>query len=122
MLKQNNLNSGRKMSGNPHITNKVKVTNERDPSKSISKIAQEFCANRTTVRIFLKDFNLKSYTFSAHLKLPSVDEKQQLASSLLTKEVADNPNFLKQMWSGDEAHFHLNGDLTEQSNPQDRSH
>ena len=108
---------------NRHTTNKVKVANERDPSKSIWKIAQEVGVNRTTVRQILKRLQLGVLQIFSPLKTALSRRAALASSSLLTKEVVKNRNLLKQVWFSDEAHFHPSGGgLTEQSNPQDMSH
>ena len=118
VLNQSRGHSGRPISKRtPDVIKKVRDAIERDPSKSIRKIAQEVGTNHSTVRkILTKDLNLKPYKLPVHQQLAPHDEGQRMTfSSWLKEKVRENPDFLQQVWFSDEAHFCLNGKVNRQN-------
>ena len=118
--------SGRKRIRNEVMIYRVRGSVTDSPHRSTRRRCQELGISRTTLRrVLQEDIHLFPYHITTHQKLTEHDMSvrvemakvlcEKIESSALKRQ-ASNKNFLSLLWTSDEAHFYLNGQVNSKNN------
>ncbi|KAI6658819.1 Transposable element Tc3 transposase [Oopsacas minuta] len=101
-----------------HVIAMVRESVEQSPKRSIRKRSQTLPISRSTMmRVMTEDLGIFPYRIQTHQKLSEADKyrRKEMAKVLLDK-IEESDTFLKNLWTTDEAHFHLDGQVNSKNN------
>lgn len=110
---------GRKLTvRSPENIARVQESVGRSPKKSLRKRAQELRLKKSSVqKILIKDLHLYPYRIQIKQKLTPADkEKRVVMCQWFSEKIEEEPDFLDDLWTSDEAHFTLEGHVNSKNN------
>ena len=110
--------SGRKKIRTDEVIEAVRQSVLHSPKRSTRKRCQLVGLSRTTLlRVLHDDLRLYAYHIQIHQKLANADKVKrfEMAKWLLAK-IDTSKTFLDHLWTTDEAHFHLDGQVNSRNN------
>ena len=94
----------------------VRESVEQSPKRSTRKRSQTLAISRSTMmRVMTEDLGMFPYRIQTHQKFSEADRRKEMAKVLLDK-IEESDTFLKNLWTTDEAHFHLDGQVNSKNN------
>ena len=110
--------SGRKKVRTSPRIHEVKKSVIKSPKRSTRKRSQALAIPRTTLQRILKhDLGLHAYHITTHQSLTQYDmRRREEMATILLKKIESSKNFLAFLWTSDEAHFYLNGQVNSKNN------
>ena len=110
--------SGRKRKRDEEFIERVRESIEDSPHRTTRKRCQELGVTRSTMMRAMKDdLQLFPYRISIHQKLTEADKTKRLAmSTILAEKIKKTKCFLPNLWTSDEAHCHLDGQVNSKNN------
>lgn len=110
--------SGRKRLRNEALITRVQDDVECSPKRSSRQRCQALGITRSTLlRVMNEDLKQFPYRIQTKHKLTANDKRrrQAMAEALMDK-IENNKSFLPYLWTSDEAHFHLDGQVNSKNN------
>ena len=110
--------SGRKSLCTSQVISSVRESVEQSPKRSTRKRCQSLSISRSTMmRVIKKDLGMFPYRIQIHQKLSSDDKIKRLEmAKVLAEKIEKCGSFLMNLWTTDEAHFHLDGQVNSKNN------
>ncbi|KAI6661982.1 hypothetical protein LOD99_9652 [Oopsacas minuta] len=105
--------SGRKRLRTSHVIAVVRESVEQSPKRSKTLPV----SRSTMMRVMTEDLGMFPYRIQTHQKLSEADKnrRKEMAKVLLDK-IEESDTFLKNLWTTDETHFHLDGQVNSKNN------
>ena len=110
--------SGRKRVRDEPLIARIRSDVENSPKRSTRKRCQSLEIARTTLRRVLKD-DLGKYPYRIQTKqklTPADMKRREEMAVVLMDKIEENKTFLPYLFSSDEAHFHLDGQVNSKNN------
>ena len=107
--------SGRPKKRTPELINRVRESLHQSPKRSVRKRSQSLGMSRETCRrVLVNDIGAYPYRIQTLQTLTISDKKQRKAMAVkILEKIDETPSFLNLLWTSDEAHFHLDGKVTQ---------
>ena len=110
--------SGRKRVRDEPLIARIRSDVENSPKRSTRKRCQSLGIARTTLRRVLKD-DLGKYPYRIQTKqklTPADMKRREEMAVVLMDKIEENKTFLPYLFTSDEAHFHLDGQVNSKNN------
>ena len=113
---------GRPTLRSPEVKKVVRDSVEQSPKRSSRKRVQSLetpskISRSTLLRIMKDDLKLFPYRIQTHQKLTATDKSKRLQmGTILMDKVEECQSFLPNLWTSDEAHFQLDGQVNSKNN------
>lgn len=110
--------SGRKRKRSEEYVEALRESVAKSPHRPSRRRSQELGFARTTMlRAMKEDLNLFPYRISIHQKLTAVDKRKRLdMTKILADKIENTKSFLTNLWTSDEAHCYLEGQVNSKNN------
>ena len=110
--------SGRKRLRTSHVIVMVRESVEQSPKRSTRKRSQTLPKSRSTMmKVMTEDLGMFPYRIQTHQKLSEADKnRRKEMAKVLPDKIEEDDTFLKNLWTTDEAHFHLDGQVNSKNN------
>ena len=91
---------------------------EQSPKRSTRKRSQTLSISRSTMmRVMTEDLGMFPYRIQTHQKLSEADkDRRKEMAKVLVHKIEESDTFLTNLWTTDEAHFHLDGQVNSKNN------
>lgn len=110
--------SGRPRIRSLEVIELVRESVEKSPKRSSRKRTQILPISRSTMlRVMKEDLGMYSYRIQTVQKLTTADKSRRMELvQVLADKIEISKSFLSNLWTSDEAHFHLDGQVNSKNN------
>ena len=110
--------SGRKKTGRSTANiDKIRRAILKSPKRPVRRLSTEHKVKRSTIHnILRKDLKKFQYKIQIKQKIKAADKRARIVfCNWVSEQIEQEPLFLSNIWSSDEAHFHLSGHVNKQN-------